>query len=361
VASPTCATERNAVFDPYRHHNDTLGVAFDDPNFVVIDGNGNLLPICSESGMCHLDWGDRHASSFARVQQMPFVTTPTLRIAYEVGGPSGSSPVLLLHGWPDDVRTFDHLVPVLQTAGFRTIAPYLRGFGETTFISKDIMRSGEIVAMAQDAIDLADALKLGKFAVVGHDWGARIAYVLAILVPERVTQMVTIAVGWQAGELPTPSLRQAQAYWYQWFMTTKRGRQLIRSNSKAFARIQWDNWSPPGWFNDAVFERTAKSFENPDWPDITWHSYSVRWGEADKDPRYTELERRVNAAHSISVSTLMIQGASDSVTLPESTVNKDEYFTGGYARRVIPDVGHFPTREAPEMINKLVLEFLRTR
>jgi pimeloyl-ACP methyl ester carboxylesterase len=290
---------------------------------------------------------------------MPFVTTPTLRIAYETAGPSDGTPVLILHGWPDDVRTYDRVVPVLQAAGFRTIAPYLRGFGETSFLSKDTMRSGEIVAMAQDAIDLADALKLGKFAVIGHDWGARVAYVLAIAVPQRVTQMVTIAVGWQPGELPTPSLKQAQAYWYQWFMTTRRGRQTVRSNGKAFARIQWENWSPPGWFNDPAFERTAKSFDNPDWSDITWHSYSVRWGEADKDRRYAELDGRVDAAQSISVSTLMIQGGSDAVTLPESTEGKDKYFTGGYARHVIAGVGHFPTREAPEAVNKLVMEFLR--
>jgi pimeloyl-ACP methyl ester carboxylesterase len=194
---------------------------------------------------------------------MPFVATPIVRIAYETGGPPDGAPVLLLHGWPDDVRTYDRVVPTLQTAGFCTIAPYLRGFGETSFLSKNTMRSGEIVAMAQDAIDLVEALKLDKFSVIGHDWGARIAYALAIIAPQRVKQIVTMAVGWQPGELPTPSLKQAQAYWYQWFMATKRGRQTVRSNRKAFARIQWDNWSPPGWFNDALFEQTAKSFENP--------------------------------------------------------------------------------------------------
>src|SRR5581483_6029458 len=124
-------------------------------------------------------------------------------------------------------------------------------------------------------------------------------------------------LGWQPGPLPTPSLRQAQAYWYQWFMATDRGRQTVRSNGKAFARIQWENWSPPDWFDDASFNVTARSFENPDWPAITWHSYSVRWGQADKDPRYAELDRRVMAAQSISVPTLMIQGGADAVTLPE--------------------------------------------
>ena len=290
---------------------------------------------------------------------MPFEATSTLKIAYEAGGPSYGLPVVLLHGWPDDVRTFDRVVPVLHAAGFRTVAPYLRGFGDTSFMSKDTMRSGEIVAMAQDAIDLADALNLGKFGVIGHDWGARIAYALAIAVPQRISRIVTVSVGWQPGELPTPSLKQTQAYWYQWFMTTKRGRQVVRSNGKAFARVQWENWSPLGWFSDSDFERTAKSFENPDWPEITCHSYSVRWGEADKDPSYADLDRLVSAAQSISTPTLMIQGGSDAVTLPDSTEGKDKYFTGGYARHVLPGVGHFPTREAPEATNKLVLDFLR--
>jgi pimeloyl-ACP methyl ester carboxylesterase len=292
---------------------------------------------------------------------MPFANTSTLRIAYETGGPSDGHPLLLLHGWPDDVRTYDRVAPALQAAGFFTIAPYLRGFGDTSFLSKETMRSGEIVAMAQDAIDLVDALKLGSFAVVGHDWGARIAYALAILIPQRVLRIVTIAVGWEPGELPTPTLKQAQAYWYQWYLTTERGRQAVRSDGKAFARLQWENWSPAGWFDDATFELTAKSFENPDWPEITLHSYSVRWGDAPKDARYAELHRRVTTTHSISVPTLMIHGAADAATLPQSTEGKEKYFSDGYRRHLIPGVGHFPTREAPEVVNELVIKFLRGR
>src|SRR6516225_7267203 len=120
---------------------------------------------------------------------MPFATTATLNIAFETGGPVDGDPVLLLHGWPDDVRTYDRVVPVLQAAGLRTVVPYLRGFGDTSFLSKDTMRSGEMVAMAQDAIDLADAVNLQKFAVIGHDWGARIAYALAIAVPQRISRL----------------------------------------------------------------------------------------------------------------------------------------------------------------------------
>jgi pimeloyl-ACP methyl ester carboxylesterase len=289
---------------------------------------------------------------------MPFATTPTLRIALETGGPPDGAPVLLLHGWPDDVRTYDGALPALHAAGFRTIVPYLRGFGDTSFLSKDARRSGEMVAMAQDAIDLADALDVKSFAVVGHDWGARIAYALAILVPERVRRMVTLSVGWQPGELPTPDLKQAKAYWYQWFMATERGRETVRRNGKAFARIQWDNWSPPGWFSDAAFDRTAKSFENADWPEITWHSYSVRWGQAEKDPRYADLDRRAYAAQSISVPEMMIHGGADLVTFPEASARMEPFFTGGYERHVIPGVGHFPTREAPEAVSRLIVDFL---
>jgi pimeloyl-ACP methyl ester carboxylesterase len=140
---------------------------------------------------------------------MPFATTATLNIAFETGGPVDGDPMLLLHGWPDDVRTYDRVVPALHAAGFRTVVPYLRGFGDTSFLSKDTQRSGEMIAMAQDAIDLADALSLQTFAVIGHDWGARIAYVLAIVVPHRVRRMVTMSVGWEPGGLPTPSLKQA--------------------------------------------------------------------------------------------------------------------------------------------------------
>ena len=136
---------------------------------------------------------------------MQFATTPTLCIAYEDGGPAAGPPVILLHGWPDDARTYDAIAPALQASGFHTVTPWLRGFGPTSFLSPDTMRSGEMVAMAQDVLDLADLLKFEKFAVVGHDWGARIAYVLAATEPKRVTRICAISVGWQPGELATRS------------------------------------------------------------------------------------------------------------------------------------------------------------
>lgn len=291
---------------------------------------------------------------------MQFATTSILRIAYESGGPDDGAPVLLLHGWPDDAHTWDKVAPALQQAGFRTVAPWLRGFGQTTFLSNDTMRSGEMVAMAQDALDLADALGWQRFSVVGHDWGARIAYVLAIVAPERVTRIVAMSVGWQPGELPTPNFEQARKYWYQWFMATGRGNEVVRNDGKAFARAQWETWAPPGWFTEAEFEKTARSFENPDWAAIAVHSYRVRWGEAAKDPRHEDLDRRAKSAQSIAVPTLMIQGGVDGVTIPSTTENKDKYFTGGYRRVVIDNAGHFPTRETADEVNGLLLDFLKT-
>src|SRR5262249_44023157 len=175
-----------------------------------------------------------------------FATTPVLRIAYERGGPVDGAPVILLHGWPDDARTFDGVVPALQAGGFQTVVPWLRGFGPTSFLSADTMLSGGVVAMAQDAIDLADALKLQTFAVVGHDWGARIAYVLATVFPQRATRICALSVGWQPGELPTPDLEQARKYWYQWFMATERGADSVRRDGKAVAGIQWETCAPQG-------------------------------------------------------------------------------------------------------------------
>jgi pimeloyl-ACP methyl ester carboxylesterase len=286
-----------------------------------------------------------------------FAATSTLKIAYETGGPADGPPIILLHGWPDDPRTWDKVAPALQAAGFRTVTPYLRGFGETSFLSNQAPRSGEMVAMAQDALDLADALKLEKFFVIGHDWGARIAYVLAAVAPQRVPRICAMSVGWAPGELATPDFEQSRKYWYQWFMATGRGIEAVKKDRKGFARIMWETWAPQGWFSEAEFAATARSFDNPDWVAITLHSYQVRWGEADKDPRHAELDKRAKSAASIAVPTLMIQGGADGVTLARSTEGKGKFFTGGYQRHVLDGVGHFPTREAPERVNKLLLEF----
>jgi len=290
--------------------------------------------------------------------QFSRITTRQLEIAYETGGPGDGMPLILLHGWPDDVRTFDLVLPHLHRAGFRTLAPWLRGFGPTRFSSATTMRSGETVAMARDALEFADALGLPRFSIIGHDWGARIAYWLAATAPDRLDRIAALSIGWQPGALATPELPQARAFWYQWFMATENGAEIVRRDGKAFARFQWDTWSPPGWFSETTFAATAAAFDNPDWAEITLHAYRVRWGAAEADPQYDAERRRYAGVDRISLPALMIQGGDDRCSLAASSEGKDARFSGGYRRIVLPGIGHFPTREAPEEVARLLVEFL---
>jgi pimeloyl-ACP methyl ester carboxylesterase len=291
-------------------------------------------------------------------EDVVYCKTSRLDIAYKRGGKKGGVPVLLMHGWPDDASTFDRVAPSLQRAGCETFTPWLRGFGPTRFGSNDACRSGEIAALAQDALDLADALGLERFAIIGHDWGARIAYLLSSVYPERIVCSAALSVAWDPGEPVVPPFEQAKAYWYQWFLATQLGEDTVRNRAKDFARFQWDSWSPTGWFDDDVFNEVAQSFENPAWPDVTLHSYRVRWGQAEPDARYAELAKRQRSARVISVPTMMIQGGEDRCLLPSTSLGKEQHFTGFYERVVLDGVGHFPTREAPDVTSKCLLGWL---
>ncbi|MCW5659260.1 MAG: alpha/beta hydrolase [Burkholderiaceae bacterium] len=287
-----------------------------------------------------------------------FVDTPALRIAYRTGGDPHATPLLLLHGWPDDASAFDAVAPALQQAGWRTFAPWQRGCGSTEFRTGSTLRSGETAALVQDALDFASALQLQRFAVVGHDWGARVAYLLAAVEPQRVMACAALSVPFEPGVPATPPLRQAQAFWYQWFLTTERGAEVLRRGGKAFARFQWHSWSPPGWFDDVAFDQVARSFENPDWVAVTLHACRERWGEAEPDPTHADLARRLREARRIAVPTLMVQGGSDRVVLPHSSESKEVHFSGPYQRHLLEGVGHFPTREAPHQTAGLLTSFL---
>lgn len=287
-----------------------------------------------------------------------FCNTRFLRIAYRAAGPLDGAPVLLLHGWPDDASTWDAIVPALHASGYRTFAPWLRGFGPTRFLRGDTLRSGEIAAMAQDALDFMDAQGVDRFAVVGHDWGARIAYLLAATQPQRLRCCAALSLDWQPGALPTPDLEQAQAFWYQWFMATRRGADVLRAQGRAFARRMWETWSPSGWFDDAGFDAVAASFDNPDWVEVTLHSYRVRWEQADPDPQHADLARRAREATGIQVPVLAIHGAADRCILPPRGEGGAAYFRAGHQRRMLAGVGHFPTREAPQLVAQWLVDFL---
>ncbi len=295
--------------------------------------------------------------------ESPIVTqirTDLLDIVVEQGGAADGVSVLLLHGWPDAPRGWEPLARRLQAGGYRTIAPYLRGSGPTQFRSQHTPRVGAAVALAKDVIDLADALAIERFAVVGHDWGARIAYTLSALFPERITRTAALALGYQPrGVWKIPSFAQSRRFWYQWFICTEGGSEAVRKDPIGFARIQWDTWSPPGWFDDAEFDRSAESFTNPDWPAITLNAYRSRWRQGeDWDPRYDALQRSLAEVEEISIPTLMIQGVADNCDPPSESEGLDKFFTGGYRRVVLENIGHFPQREAPDLVADIVLEHL---
>lgn len=289
---------------------------------------------------------------------MPLQTirTSLLEVAYEDEGPSLGPVIFLLHGWPDDVRTWDKVAPALHAEGFRTIAPYLRGFGPTRFLSDVTIRDGRGVALAQDVIDLADALGIATFSVAGHDWGARAAYILAGLFPERVQRLAAMALTFQPrGEFHIPAFSQARLFWYQWFMCVDGGLEAVRADPAGFARIQWDTWSPSGWYEEKDFMQTSASFENPDWVEITLHGYRSRWLAEETDTLYSALQRTLSKVDRLHTSALIIHGSADSCDEPAGFDGMEQYFTGPYKKLLLDGVGHFPPREAPGSVAEALI------
>ncbi|SAL03745.1 alpha/beta fold hydrolase [Caballeronia ptereochthonis] len=286
--------------------------------------------------------------------------TPTLDIAYADSGPADGPIVILLHGWPDAARAWNAVAARLNAAGYRTIVPELRGAGGTRFLAADTVRDGSGVALAKDAVDLADALGIARFDVVGHDWGARAAYTISALFPGRVRRMAALALAYQPrGVFRLPDFSQARRFWYQWFMSLDGGPDAVAADPKGFARIQWDTWSPPGWFDEAEFAATARAFDNPDWVPITLNAYRRRWrGDQPSDPALAELYARLATIERIGVPALMIQGGADSCDEPASSEGQEGYFTAGYRRVVIEGAGHFPLREAPDAVADAVIAHL---
>ena len=283
--------------------------------------------------------------------------TDILRIAYERRGPTDAPVALLLHGFPDDFHTWDAVAEQLIAAGYQTIAPSVRGCGGTTFLHPDTPRSGQVTALAQDAIDLLDGLGIERVTVVGHDWGARADYLLAALWPARVERLIVLAVGYETGIKPGNKIPVAQvhAYWYQWFFHSERGHEMLQENRRDFCHYLWHLWSPSWQFTEAEFTQAAASWDNPDWVAVVLHSYRVRWGAAPPDPRYAALEARLTPQPLISVPTTVLHGELDGAALVASSEGKEQYFSGPYERRVLPGVGHYITREAPDAVVAAVL------
>ncbi len=287
------------------------------------------------------------------------VRTASLDMAYLEGG-RGPRTAVLVHGWPDDPSTWTAVAGALHAQGFRTIRPYIRGCGPTRFIDAQAMRSGQISALGCDLIEFIRALDLRDFVLVGHDWGARMAYLAASQLPDRVRGLLCMSVGYGTN---TPeqqlSFDQARMYWYHWYFALQRGRDALAADRRGFVSRIWKLWSP-GWrHTQDELDAACESFANPDWIDVTIHSYRHRWGNAPGDPQYEAAERLLGRSPRIDVPTVLLHGADDGATLPETSAGKESYFGRGYARTVLAGVGHFVQRERPQAVIEAVLSLAR--
>ena len=290
---------------------------------------------------------------------MKFTETPLLRIGYKEWNPEGTRTIVLTHGWPDSLRCWHAVAPLLVDAGYRVIAPALRGFLPTTFLHEDTPRTGQLSALGRDMVDFVHALELHQPILVGHDWGARAVANACGLQPGIASHMVMLSVGYGTNDPHQAlSIEQSHLYWYHWFMATARGMQTVREEGKAFAQHMWDHWAPKGWYLPHEFDQTALAFNNPDWAEVVLHSYQHRWGNAEGDPSYADDEAQLQPAPVISIPSLVLHGALDGASLPSTSAHKEQFFSGRYERQVLPGVGHFPQREAPAKVAQAILKFI---
>jgi pimeloyl-ACP methyl ester carboxylesterase len=296
------------------------------------------------------------ATAFGPVQQ---VQAGVLDVGYVDAGPRDGPAVLLLHGWPYDIHSFQEVTPRLAAAGHRVIVPFLRGYGTTRFLSQATPRNGEQAALAVDAVALMDALGIRTAIVAGFDWGARTACILAALWPERVGGLVSVSgylIGSQAaGRAPLAPEAELQ-WWYQFYFATERGRAGYERYRREFARLIWRTASPRWEFDDATFDRTAAAFDNPDHVAIVTHNYRWRLGLSDGEPRHVDLEERLAEAPVITVPAITLEGDANGAPHPDPSAYAAR-FAGPHAHRTVGGgVGHNLPQEAPEAFAGAILE-----
>jgi len=297
-----------------------------------------------------------HHTSIGPLRQ---VDAGLLNVGYAEAGPSDGRAAVLLHGWPYDIHSYVEVAPLLASAGYRVVVPYLRGFGTTRFLSDETLRNGEQAALALDVIALLDALEIESAIVAGFDWGARTAAIVAALWPERCTALVSVSgylIGsQQAGKLPLPPAAELQ-WWYQYYFATERGRVGYDRYRRDFAKLIWRTASPRWTFDDATFDRSAAAFDNPDHVEIVIHNYRWRLGLADGEAQYDELEQRLARAPVITVPTITLEGDANGAPHPDPAAYAEK-FTGKYTHRLIAGgVGHNLPQEAPEAFANAVIE-----
>jgi pimeloyl-ACP methyl ester carboxylesterase len=284
---------------------------------------------------------------------MKFVEAGVLNIAYLEVGPPDGMPVILLHGFPYDVHSYDTVSERLSGAGFRCIVPFLRGFGPTTFLSTNVPRSGQQAALGADLLALMDALNIQSAVLGGFDWGGRAACIVSALWPERVLGLVSCGTGYNIQNIPeagNPAAPEEEhCYWYQYYFHSERGRMGLANNRNGLCQLLWRLWSPTWKFEEITFDQSAKYFENPDFVNIVIHSYRHRFDGLEGDPALADIEGKLAAQPIISTPCIVLQGADDGVEgLAQVRKNDALHFTGFYDRRIVSAVGHNFPQEAPD-------------
>ena len=295
-------------------------------------------------------------TSFGALKQ---IDAGVLNVGYAEAGPADGPAVVLLHGWPYDIHSYGDVAPLLASKGYRVFVPYLRGYGTTRFLSDETFRNGQQSALAADVIALLDALKVEKAIIGGCDWGARTANIVAALWPGRCKALVSVSgylIGSrEANKAPLPPKAELE-WWYQFYFATERGRAGYEKYRRDFSKLIWRLASPKWDFDDATFDRSAASFDNPDHVAIVIHNYRWRLGLAEGEQKYDELEKRLAAAPVISVPTITLEGDANGAPHPDASVYARK-FSGKYAHHVVRGgVGHKLPQEAPREFAQAVIE-----
>ena len=291
-----------------------------------------------------------------------FVQTPMLNIGYEEHGDASGFPIILLHGFPYDIRSFDGVIAPLVEAGHRVIVPYLRGYGSTSFLDPDAPRMAEQAAIGQDVVDLAVALGINRMALAGFDWGLRAGCITSILHPEMVAGFVAMG-GYSVQntvqkEQPAPAFREARM-WYQWYFNTEQGRVGLEENRRDIIRHLWETWAPTWDYTDEAFNLSAPSFDNPDFVDIVLHSYRHRHMNAPGEDRFIEVELNLAKGPPVTVPSIVLRGADSGLGAPSQDPSADERnFTQLVARRIVSGAGHDLPVQRPDAVSAALLELL---
>jgi pimeloyl-ACP methyl ester carboxylesterase len=302
------------------------------------------------------------AHSSQRLEPIRHVDAGALDIAYYEAGPSDGPVVMLMHGFPYDIHSYVDVAPQLATQGCRVIVPYLRGYGPTRFRDQATPRSGEQAAVGADMMALMDALHIKRAVFAGYDWGGRAACIGAALWPERCIGLVSVNsyLIQDIAKAMVPARPDREVpLWYQYYFQLERGRAGLAANRRGIARILWKQWSPDWHFDDSCFERTAVAHDNPDYVDVVIHSYRHRFGLADGDPQYADLQRKLAALPAISVPTITLDGEGDGVVPATDGRASAPGFTGRRLHRVIPRAGHNLPQEEPEAFAAAVMELVK--